>query len=52
MGWLYDAAIDLVADVFGYQLGKGRPWWIEWLASLGCLFVIGVPIAVIWVLLR
>ncbi len=37
MSWLIDLAVEIVAAVFGYQLGRGRPWWVEWLASFGCL---------------
>ncbi|MET3723995.1 hypothetical protein [Sphingomonas trueperi] len=42
MGWLIESAAAFVADVFGYQIGRGRPWWVEWLASFGCLLLLGL----------
>jgi hypothetical protein len=42
MGWLFDIVVQFTAEVFGYQVGKGKPWWIEWLASFGCLLVLGI----------
>lgn len=42
MGWLLEAVAAFVADLFGHQLGHGRPWWVEWVASFGCLLVLGL----------
>ncbi|WP_333571195.1 hypothetical protein [Sphingomonas sp.] len=42
MSSLIDLAVGIVADVFGYQFGRGRPWWVEWLASFGCLLLLAL----------
>ncbi|WP_157105661.1 hypothetical protein [Sphingomonas sp. TDK1] len=52
MGWLIEAAIQSVAEIFGYQLGRGRPWWVEVLASLGCLLTLGLAAGAVMLLLR
>ncbi len=52
MGWLFGIALDLVSHIFGYQVGRGKPWWVEWLASAGCFTVLAILIAAIWLFLR
>lgn len=52
MGWLVEFAVQGVAELFGYAVGHKRPWWVEFVASLGCLVALGAPILVLWVLLR
>ena len=52
MGWLVEIAVETVADLFGYAMGQKRPWWVELVANLGCLIILGVPILLLWVLLR
>jgi hypothetical protein len=48
MGWLLDIALDLVSEIFGYQVGRGKPWWVEWLAYAGCFTALVAPIALVW----
>jgi hypothetical protein len=37
MTWLLEALVEPIAGAFGYHIGRGKPWWVECLASLGCL---------------
>ena len=52
MGRLLDVALDLVAEMFGYQVGRGKSWWVEWIAYAAYLTTLAVPVALIWFLLR
>ena len=52
MGWLLEVVVEFAADVFGYRIARGRPGWVEWLASLGCLIALGVPVLMLGLLLR
>ena len=52
MGWLAEFAVQTVADLFGLAVGHKKPWWVELVAYFGCLIALGVPILVLWVLLR
>ena len=56
MGWILDFAIGLVADLFGDTVAKDKPWWVQLIASLGCLMAMGLFGAAVcfflWALLR
>ena len=52
MGWVIEVAIQAVAELFGYAVGRKRPWWVEFVATLGCLVLLGVPVLVLWLLFR
>jgi hypothetical protein len=39
-------------EVFGYQMGRGKPWWVELLASFGCLLVLLLVASAFVLLLR
>jgi hypothetical protein len=49
MGWLFEMAALLVADAFGEAVAK--KWWVQFLASLGCLAVVGIGFCAVWLLL-
>lgn len=50
MGWLFELAVQFVAEAFGAAVAKKRPWWVEFLATLGCLAVLGLLIFGFWFL--
>lgn len=50
MGWLLEVAVQLVAEAFGEAVAKKRSWWVELVATLGCLAVMGVVIFAFWFL--
>jgi hypothetical protein len=52
MTWVIEFAVQMVAELFGHAVGQKRPWWVELMASLGCLIALGFPILLLWVLLR
>jgi hypothetical protein len=52
LGWVIDFAVQTVAELFGHAVGYKRRWWVEFVATLGCLVVLGVPVLVLWILLR
>jgi hypothetical protein len=49
MAWVIEFAVQPMAELFGYAAGRKRPWWVELIATLGCLVVLGVPILLLWV---
>lgn len=50
VGWIVDFAVWLVADMFGDAVAKNKPWWLQLLASLGCLAALGLFAAAFWLL--
>jgi len=52
MGWLIEFAVELGAQLFGYAVGRNGPWWVEFVATLGCLATLAVPLLLLWLLLR
>jgi hypothetical protein len=42
---LFDAAVVIVADLFGDKVAKRKPWWVQLLASLGCSLALGAALA-------
>jgi hypothetical protein len=52
MDWLIGPAVQAVSDLFGFAAGHKRPWWVEVVATLGCFIFLGIPVLIIWVLLR
>jgi len=51
LGWLFELAVQFVAEAFGEAVAKKRPWWVELIATLGCLAVMGIVIFAFWFLL-
>jgi hypothetical protein len=52
MGWMMEFAIETVADLFSYSVGRKRRWWVQVVAYFGCLTILGVPVLILWVLTR
>ena len=52
MGWFLEIVIGAAAQLFGQAVGHERPWWVGFLASLGFLAAIAVPVLLLWVVLR
>lgn len=42
MGCLIDLVTLLFPQVFGSVVGRGKPWWVGGVASIGCTFSMGL----------
>lgn len=52
MGWISELVVSTIAEVFGYQVGRGKPWWVELLATLVCLLTLGLTALLLLWLVR
>jgi hypothetical protein len=50
VGWLFELAVQFVAEAFGEAVAKKRAWWVELVATLGCLLAMGLVMLAVWFL--
>jgi hypothetical protein len=46
--------VAAIADAFGEKVAREKPWWVQLLASLGCLLMFALaaalPCLLVWLL--
>jgi hypothetical protein len=48
--WIVEFTVWLGAELFGEAVAKNKPWWVQLMASLGCLAALALFGAAFWLL--